>query len=77
MMWPPQSTDLKPVENLCDGLERKLRDSSPLPSTLDDLGQKLFKRWTDLRIDTMQKLVESMPWRVESVIKAKGVTTQY
>jgi hypothetical protein len=77
MVWPPQSPDLNRIENLWDELERKLRGSSVLPFTLDDPGQKLLKRWTKLNVDTLQKLVESMTRRMESVIKAKGGPTQY
>ena len=41
MNWPAQFPDLNPIENLWDELERKLRDTSPLPKTLPDLGDKL------------------------------------
>jgi hypothetical protein len=77
MVWPPQSPDLNPIENLWNELERNLQGSLPLPSTFDDLGQKLLKQWTELHVNTLQKLVALMPKRMESVIKAKGSPTQY
>ena len=43
MDWPPQIPDLNPVENLWDVLEKTLRSGLTLPSSIQDLGEKLIK----------------------------------
>jgi transposase len=77
MEWPPQSPDLNPIENLWDQLERELRASTPLPSSLEDLGQRLLALWTNIRIECLQNLVESMPKRIKAVINVKGGPINY
>ena len=61
MTWPPQSPDLNPIENLRDELERNLRSSSPLPSTVASLGERLLQLWPKIALQRIQKLLESMP----------------
>ena len=71
MEWPPQSPDLNPIENLCDQLERELRALTPLPSSLKDILQRLLELWTNIILDCLQYLVESMPNRMKVVINVK------
>jgi hypothetical protein len=37
----------------------------------------VVKEWDDMRKEECQKLIESMPRRLEAVIKAKGGHTKY
>ena len=37
MEWPAYSSDLNPIENLCDSLSRAVCTRFPLPATLTDL----------------------------------------
>ena len=71
MEWHPQSPDLNPFENLWDQLERELRALTPLPSSLKDPSQRLLELWTNIRLNCLKNLVESMPNRMKVVINVK------
>lgn len=73
--WPSQSPDLNPIENLWDELERATAGRKP--TSKDELFQILNEAWKNIPLDTLIKLVDSMPKRCEAVIKAKGYATKY
>lgn len=72
---PPQSPDLNPIEHLWDELERRIR-KYPI-SGRNQLKQRLQQEWNNIGSDITQKLLESMPRRINAVIKAKGQSTKY
>ena len=41
------------------------------------VGERIEKEWEDIPTSECQKLIESMPRRIEAVIKAKGGYTKY
>ena len=52
--------------------------SSPtLPSSIQDLGEKWMQLWTEINVVTLQKLIETMPWGMCVIIKAKGLPTKH
>ena len=75
MDWPAQSPDLNPIENLWSILDQKCKNRKP--KNLEDLFQELLKAWNELEVDLLQRLVNSMPDRINAVIKAKGLPTHY
>lgn len=72
---PSQSPDCNPIENLWDYLDKKIR-TSPINSSFH-LKQRLQEEWANIPCDYLQKLVSSMPKRLNAVIKAKGLHTKY
>lgn len=73
---PPQSPDLNPIEHLWEHLERQIRANHKIKSK-KDLREVLIQEWNNIPASITQKLVNSIPKRLQSVIKAKGNPTKY
>lgn len=72
---PPQSPDINPIEHLWSVLERKIRQ---FPITNKErLKSVISTEWEKISADVTKKLVDSMPRRLEAIIKAKGYPTKY
>ena len=73
--WPSWSPDLNPIENLWHHVDviAKARTCN----NKEDLFRELEKAWESISVDYLRKLVDSMPARIQAVIKAKGGNTKY
>lgn len=78
LQWPAQSPDLNPIENLWSHLKRALLNNydSP-PSSVKILWERIQEQWDEMSPDYCEKLIRSMPRRLEAVKKAKGLWTKY
>ena len=76
MTWPAQSPDLNPIEHLWDHLKRRLGGYENPPGGMEELWERVQVLWEKIGADMCQNLIESMPRRVEAVIKAKGGYTK-
>ena len=47
--WPSRLTDLNPIEQVCDDLDRRVRSRQPAPLTLQELHQALEHEWGEFR----------------------------
>ena len=74
-VWPPQSPDLNPIEQIWDLLGRKL--DSQKPKNLAELEMNVMEEWSKISPTYIQTLISSMPHRVAAVIAAKGGHTKY
>jgi transposase len=73
--WVPQSPDLNPIEHLWDIIKREVR-KIPV-SNKQELKTRISAVWDNIEQEVLQKLVHSMPRRLEAVIAAKGGPTKY
>lgn len=73
--WPSQSADLNPIENIWSTLDS---DVSPeLRKNKESFFRNLSIVWNQISPALLKNLVESMPRRLQAVIKAKGGNTKY
>lgn len=75
LTWPAQSPDLNPIENLWGDIKRQLKRNPP--RHLRDLSATIHALWESISPDRCRDLVESMPNRIQTCIKAKGGYTKY
>jgi transposase len=74
--WPGQSPDLNPIENAW--LVLKKRVAATRPSSLEQLEEKICDIWQhNFSVDECKRLVDSMPRRIEAVLKNKGHSSRY
>ena len=58
-----------PIEHLWDKLEPRLRARPSCPTSVSDLKNVPLEEWSNFPIDTLLNLVDSLPRRVEAVIR--------
>ncbi len=85
MKFPPNSPNMNPIKHLWAALKKELYhhfpDTPDLPGGPDvvqcALAERLAIVWTDIGLDIMNALIDSMPRRVQALIDVKGWYTKY
>lgn len=75
--WPSLSPDINPIEHLWDQLKRSVRCRIPAPQTVAELKIALTEEWERLPQENVVTLIQSMPNRINAVIRARGGNTEY
>ena len=77
MVWPAQSPDLNLIEHLWGYLKRRLADHDSSSKEIHELWERAQIDWEGIPVEEYEKLIQSMPRRIEAGIKAKGGYTKY
>ena len=75
LKWPPFSPNLNPVEHMWDEVERRMKKEKLKNET--ELKQSLLRVWHGIGTDVTKKLVDSVPNRLNEVIRMNGYPTRY
>jgi hypothetical protein len=71
------SHDLNPIEHIWDMLGRRIHAREPPVQNIRQLEAALHREWQQLLQQDIRRLTWGMIRRVEAVIQARGVYTQY
>ena len=77
MVWPVQSPDLNPIENLWSIVKRRLEKYEKAPTSMADLWDRINAEWSQIPKEIIENLLESIPKRINEVISNKGLWTKY
>ena len=79
--WPPNSPDLNPIENVWALLKRRLRkrfsNIPQRPHREAELFASAQEEWEQISQEVIDKLIDSMPVRLQAVLDADGGHTKW
>jgi len=77
MEWPSQSPDLNPIESVWAYIKKQLQKRPSKPSSFNHLFEVVVEEWQSIPSRVLENMIESMPRRVNMVIKNRGGSTKY
>ena len=76
LLWPANSPDLNPIENLWGWMEKKVYENGNF-NTKDQLFEALQKNWAEVPPQLLDTLYYSMECRMDVVRAKRGFPTRY
>ena len=76
-VWPPQSPDLNPIENVWLALKIHVKKNLRNIKTVADLREALLASWNQLTLAYLHSRYDSLPRRCQQVLRRKGHITKY
>jgi hypothetical protein len=80
MYWPASSPDLNPIKNIWQILKERIRRrlrSENRPHSVYELQQLVREEWNKLTLEEIRRRIDTMPERMEAVIKNQGGHTSF
>ena len=77
LIWPPQSPDLNPIENLWHILKQKRTKKFGTPRNRSELIGQTRQIWSEFGPEICEKLSNSLKNRLKAVLKNKGGPIDY
>ena len=74
---PAQSPDMNPIEHIWYLLKKQINKRKTIPRNVEELKQAILEEWEKIDIQTINKLIDSMPNCIQALLKAKGGPTKY
>ena len=75
--WPPQSPDLNIIENVWKVLKYHIKRRMNEIQNANDLKVIVSEIWSSLDLQYIKSLYDSLPKRINAVLRAKGYITKY
>ena len=77
MSWPTNSPNWNPIENVWLNIKSVVRSAIKLPGKKEELKICIRAIWKKYKVETCQKLINSIPERCKNVLQMKGYPTKY
>lgn len=77
MIWPANSPDMNPVEQMWDYVKRAILKRNNPPQTTRDLILAAQEEWNNITQETINNLINSMNRRVTALLHSRGGHTNY
>lgn len=77
MPWPASSPDMNPMEQAWDASGPALNERDNILPSLQESARDVTEEWDALPTDGINKLVDSMPRRLDALIRVRGGHPQY
>ena len=75
MSWPSQSPDMIPIEHLWDYVKWDVRKCQS--KNIKNLEENIRRIWNEIPKELCKKFIDTMPKRVEVLVRAKGRPTEF